>query len=206
MKIYSISEPSSFQDIHFFWPHSLSCPVLWWEGQIGLFWELLLTRRSFETPSHLSDFFDTDLPTIIHNKGWESLCDVSVTCPSVSIQEFYSNMHGFNYLIPLFVTRVQGTRIVVTLDIVFNMLCVPRVEHFDYPGCDRLRIVSKDKLISSFCECPSDWGDRQFTSCSAFAKGPRFLNMIMTFFVFFLHRFSHYNSITEPVLDLCFPF
>ena len=99
-------------------------------------------------------------------------------------------MHEFNYLIPLFVTRVQGMRIVVTLDIVFNMLCVPRVEHFDYPGCDRFRIVSKDKLISSFCECPSDWGDRQFTSCSAFAKGPRFLNMIMNFFFFFASFFS----------------
>ena len=75
------------------------------------------------------------------------------------------------------------------------MLHVPRVEHFDYPGCDRLTIVSKDKLISSFCECPSDWGDRQFTSCTTFAKGPRFLNMVMAFV---LHPLSYYNSITEP--------
>ena len=29
----------------------------------------------------------------------------------------------------------------------------------------------------------------------AFAKGPRFLNMVMTFV---LHPLSHYNSITEP--------
>ena len=29
----------------------------------------------------LSDFADTDLPSIIHSKGWESLCDVPVTCP-----------------------------------------------------------------------------------------------------------------------------
>ena len=64
-------------------------------------------------------------------------------------------MHGFDYSVPFFVTRVQGTRIVVTLDIVFNMLCVLKVEHFDYPGCDRLRIVSKDKLLSLFCETPS---------------------------------------------------
>ena len=47
---------------------------------------------------------------------------------------------------------------------------------------DRLRTVSKDKLISSFCERPSVWGDRQFTSCTAFAKDPRFLNMVMNFF------------------------
>ena len=83
----------------------------------------------------------------------------------------------------------------VTPDIVSDMLRVPRVEHPDYPSCDRLRTMSKDELISSFCEHPSDWGDRQFTSCTAFAKGPRFLNMVMTFV---LHPLSHYNSITEP--------
>ena len=33
----------------------------------------------------LADFADTDLPTIIHNWEWESLCDVSVTCPLVVI-------------------------------------------------------------------------------------------------------------------------
>ena len=48
----------------------------------------------------LLDFFDTDLPTVIHSRDWESLCGVPVTCPSVIIQEFYSNMHGFNYSIP----------------------------------------------------------------------------------------------------------
>ena len=33
----------------------------------------------------LSNFVDTDLPSIIHNKGWESLCDIPVTCPLVLI-------------------------------------------------------------------------------------------------------------------------
>ena len=28
----------------------------------------------------LSDFADTDLPSVIHSRGWESLCDVLVTC------------------------------------------------------------------------------------------------------------------------------
>ena len=51
--------------------------------------------------------------------------------------------------------------------------------------------------MPTFCEHPSDWGDHQSTPCSAFAKGPRFLNMVMTFF-FFLHPLSHYNSITKP--------
>ena len=33
----------------------------------------------------LADFADTNLPPVIHNQGWESLCDVLVTCPSVLI-------------------------------------------------------------------------------------------------------------------------
>ena len=82
----------------------------------------------------------------------------------------------------------------VTLDIVSDVLRVPRVKHPNYPDCDHLRTVSKDELKFSFCECPSDWGDCQFTSCTAFAKGPRFLNMVMTFV---LYPLSHYNSITE---------
>ena len=87
----------------------------------------------------LSDFSDTILPTVIHNRGWESLCDVPVTYPSVLIHEFYSNMHGFDYSVPLFVTRVRGTRIVVTPDIVSDVLHVPRVAHPNYP--DRKSVV-----------------------------------------------------------------
>ena len=75
------------------------------------------------------------------------------------------------------------------------MLRVPRVEHPDYLSCERRRIVSKDKMIFAFCECLADWGDHQFTPCKAFAKGPRFMNMVMTFV---LHPLSHYNFITEP--------
>ena len=48
--------------------------------------------------------------------------------------------------------------------------------------------------MSTFCERPSKWGERQFTYCSGFAKGPRFLNMVMTSV---LYPLSHYNSITE---------
>ena len=142
----------------------------------------------------LSYFSDTDLPTVIHSRGWESLCDVLVTCPSVLIQEFYSNMHEIDSSVPLFHTRVQGTHIVVTSQLVADVLHVSRVEHPDYPGCDHLRIVSKDEIISTFCEHPFDWGDRRFTPCKAFAKGPRFINMVMTFV---LYPLSHYNSITE---------
>ena len=74
------------------------------------------------------------------------------------------------------------------------MLCVPEVEFPNYLGCERLRTVSKDELMSAFCEQPSKWGERQFTYCSAVAKGPWFLNMVMTFV---LHPLSHCNSITK---------
>ena len=104
-------------------------------------------------------------------------------------------MHGFDYSVPLFVTRVRGMSIVVTPDIVSDVLHVPRVKHLDYLGCERLRTVSKDQLISIFLESPFHWGDRQFTPCSTFTKGSRFMNMVMTFV---LHPLSHYNFITKP--------
>ena len=142
----------------------------------------------------LFDFSDIDLPTIIYSRGWGSLCDILVTCPSMLIHKFYSNMHGFDYSVPHFITCVRGTRIVVMPKIVSDVLCVSRVEHFDYPGYDCLKTVSKDELISAFCERLSFWGEHQFTDYSSFAKGPQFLNMVMTFV---LHPLSHYNSIIE---------
>ena len=103
----------------------------------------------------LADFADTDLPTVIHSWGWESLCDVPITCPSMLIQEFYSNMHGFDYSVPHFISRIRGTCIVITPQIVVNVLGVPRVEFPNYPGYDHLKTMSKDELISAFCEHPS---------------------------------------------------
>ena len=38
----------------------------------------------------------------------------------------------------------------VTLEIVSEVLHVPRVAHPDYPSCNHLRTVSKDKLSSLF--------------------------------------------------------
>ena len=104
-------------------------------------------------------------------------------------------MHGFDCSIPQFITRTRGMHIVVTPDLICEVLHVPRVEFTDYPSCDCLRTVSKDKLSALFCETPSSWSDCQDTPCSSFAKGSRFLNMVMTFI---LHPLSHYNSIIEP--------
>ena len=101
----------------------------------------------------LLDFTDTDLPSIIHSRGWESLCDVPVTCPLVLIQEFYSNMHGIDRLVPLFFIRVRGTLIPITSQLVADVLRVPRIEFPDYPSCEHLRTVSRDELMSAFYEC-----------------------------------------------------
>ena len=104
-------------------------------------------------------------------------------------------MYQIDTSVPHFFSCVRGTCIVVTPEIVFEVLHVPRIAHLDYLGCERLRTVSKDELSSHFCETPSSWGDCQDTLYSGFAKGPRFLNMVM---IFVLHPLSHYNFITEP--------
>ena len=104
-------------------------------------------------------------------------------------------MHEIDYLVPFFFTHVQGTRIPVTPQLVVDVLRVLRIEFPDYPGCERLRTVSWDELMFAFCERPSAWGEHLFTPCRPFAKGPRFINMVMSFV---LHPLSHYNSITKP--------
>ena len=55
--------------------------------------------------------------------------------------------------------------------------------------------MSRDKLISHFCETPSIWGGKLNTPCLGFAKGLRLFNMVMTFT---LTPLSHYNSIIKP--------
>ena len=49
-------------------------------------------------------------------------------------------MHGFEILVPHFVTCIRGTRIVVTSDIVSEVLHIPSVTHLDYLSCDRLSV------------------------------------------------------------------
>ena len=75
------------------------------------------------------------------------------------------------------------------------MLRIPRIEFLGYPGYERLRTMSRDELMSTFCKRPTTWGEHLFTLCRPFAKGLRFMNMVMTFV---LHPLSHYNSITKP--------
>ena len=103
-------------------------------------------------------------------------------------------MHGIDRSAPLFFTCVRDTRIPVTPQLVVDVLWVPRIEFPDYPGRERLRTVSKNEFMFVFCKRSSTWGERLFTPCRPFAKGPRFINMVMTFV---LHPLSYYNSITE---------
>ena len=113
-------------------------------------WGILSERQVI-----LSDFTDTDLPSVIHSRGCESLCDVPITYPLVLILEFYSNMHRINCSVPLFFTHIWGTRIPITPQLVADVLRVARMEFPDYPSCECLRTVSKDELMSTFCEHPS---------------------------------------------------
>ena len=104
-------------------------------------------------------------------------------------------MHRIDRSVPQFFTRIRGLRFPVTSQLVADVFRVPRVEFPNYPSCEHLRTMSKDELKSTYCGCPLEWGERQFTYCSGFAKGPRFLNMVMTFV---LYPLSHYNSNTKP--------
>ena len=86
------------------------------------------------------------------------------------IQEFYSNIHGIDTDVPQFVTIFRGTRIVVTLNLISEVLHIPRVAHPNYPSCEHLRTVFRDDFPSHFCEKPSLWGGDLNNPCSGFAK------------------------------------
>ena len=58
-------------------------------------------------------------------------------------------MHVLDSSVPLLHTRVRGTCIIVTSELVSNVLRVPRIEHPDYPSYEHLRTVSKDKMVSA---------------------------------------------------------
>ena len=68
-------------------------------------------------------------------------------------------MHEIDRSVPLFFTRVRGTRIPVTPQLVADVLRIPRIEFPNYPGCERLRTVSTNELMFAFCECPTTWGE-----------------------------------------------
>ena len=103
----------------------------------------------------LSDFFNTPLFSVIRIYGCKSLLERPIRCPMVFIQEFYSNIHGIDTFVSRFVTTFRGTRIVVTPNLISEVLHVPRVAHLDYPGYKHLQTMSRDELLSHFYETPS---------------------------------------------------
>ena len=111
------------------------------------------------------------------------------------ILEFYSNMHAIDTFVPQFTTVFKGTRIVVTLDLLSGIQCVPKVDHLNYPSHSCLCNIPCDELASLFCEKAMVWEDTLNFFTTKFAKGPRILNRVMTIV---LTPRSHYNTITEP--------
>ena len=104
-------------------------------------------------------------------------------------------MHAIDNSVPRFTTVFLGTHIVVTTKLIFEVLCVPRVDHPDYPSHRHLSSISRDELASLFCENAMLWWATLNFSTTEFAKGPRILNMVM---IFVITLWSHYNTITEP--------
>ena len=197
-QIHSNSESSSRFQVFFFLillappPHS----VLGWEGPKGLLGELLEMWRSFETPGYPVEFCRQSSSCCHSNSGlgistWETL-EVSYR---VYTRVLLKYIYGIDTFVPQFATTFRGTHIILTRDLIFEVLHVPRVAHPNYPGCERLQIVFRDEPFSHFCETPSTWGGKLNTPCSGFSKGLRFLNMVMNFT---LTPLSHYKPITEP--------
>ena len=112
-------------------------------------------------------------------------------------------MHAIDTSVPQFATTFRDTRILVTPGLISKVLHVPKVAHSNYPGCECLRTVFRDELLSCFCETPSTQGGKLNTPCSGFAKGLKFLNTVITFT---FTPLSHYNSITEPYARFLLPF
>ena len=63
-------------------------------------------------------------------------------------------MHGFDYSIPLFVTRVRGMRVVFTPDIVSNVLHILKVAYLDYLVVSALGLCPKTSLHPLFVSVP----------------------------------------------------
>ena len=92
--------------------------------------------------------------SILMPSRWESFFDIPVTCPSMIIHKFYSNMHGFDYTVPHFFTRVRGTRIVVTTDLISEVLHVSRVSCLNYPNYHPLMMCLKMNSCLYFVRHP----------------------------------------------------
>ena len=109
------------------------------------------------------------------------------------IQDFYSNIQAIDTFVPRFTALVHGTCI-LTLELISEVLHVPRLAILDYLRSLVLQSLSRDALVSHFCERPSLWGSILSMVSRDFARDPRVFNMMMKF----IHTpCSHYNTITK---------
>ena len=83
----------------------------------------------------LLDFSGTLLPSVIRTQGWDSLCEIPLRCPIMFIQEFYSNIHSINTSVSRLATSLRSIRIVITPDLISEILHILRVSHPDHLGC-----------------------------------------------------------------------
>ena len=114
------------------------------------------SKRGIHLKCHviLSDFSNTSLLDVIHTQGWESLCEISLRCPTMFIQEFYSNMHSIDTSVPQIVDIQRYTYRSHSGSYIRDTT-YPMGSASWIPGCLRLRTMSKDELLSHFCETPS---------------------------------------------------
>ena len=66
----------------------------------------------------------------------------------------------------------RGKRIVIPPELIFKVLCVPRVDLLDYPSHRHFSTISRDELASLFYEKAMLCGGTPNFSTSKFAKGP----------------------------------
>ena len=90
-------------------------------------------------------------------------------------------MHTIDTSVPQFTTIFRGACIIVTSELISKILCIPKVDYSDYPSHEHLSSISRDKLASLFCEKAMLWVSSLNLSTTEFAKGPKILNMVMTF-------------------------
>ena len=63
-------------------------------------------------------------------------------------------MHGFDFLVPQFLTRVRGTHIVVIPDIIYDVLHILKVAYLDYLVVSALGLCPKMSLYMLFVSVP----------------------------------------------------
>ena len=80
-------------------------------------------------------------------------------------------MHAIDTSIPQFITVFRSIRNVVTPELIFEVLQVPRVDRLDYLNHHHLSFISRVKLALLFYEKAMLWGGTLNFSKTEFAKG-----------------------------------